>query len=123
MGLSGYLFGLFFGVLNKDSVKAINFLPLVVIPMMVYGGLVVNLDTIPSYNSWLQYISPLRHSFTIIFQDQLNSKKMAAFQPYNLPKAFGLNGDPGYAFLYLIALSVFFIACSIVILMVLKKRI
>ena len=62
-----------FGVLNKDSEQAINILPLAVIPILIYGGLVVNTNDIPVYSSWLQYLSPLRHSFMIVFQNQLKS--------------------------------------------------
>ena len=73
MAFEGYLFGMFFGVLCKDATAAANLLPMVLIPILIFGGLAVNINTIPAYVSWLQYLSPLRHSFLIIFQDQMSS--------------------------------------------------
>lgn len=57
----------------------------VLIPIIIFGGLVVNINTIPIYIRWLQYISPLRHSFMIVFQDQLQSAKLIQLAGLNLP--------------------------------------
>lgn len=79
MALEGYLFGLFFGVLVKDQTAAVNLLPMVVIPILLFAGLVVNINDIPEYLRWLQYFSPLRHSVLIVFQDQLESSNFSQY--------------------------------------------
>jgi hypothetical protein len=75
MATIGYFFGLFFGVMCKDSNKAIQLLPMAMIPMLLFGGLVVNLETIPDYIKWFQYFSPIRHSYSILMLDQLSSSR------------------------------------------------
>jgi hypothetical protein len=41
------------------------------LPMILFGGLIRNLSTLPAYINWLQYFSPLRYGFNIIVLDQL----------------------------------------------------
>ena len=38
-------------------------MPLTIMPFMIFGGLLVNLNTIPDWLSWFQYISPIRYSY------------------------------------------------------------
>ena len=38
-------------------------MPLTILPIMIFGGLFVNLSTIPGWLSWVQYISPIRYSY------------------------------------------------------------
>jgi ABC-type multidrug transport system permease subunit len=73
LGLTGIFFGMMFGVLNKDPERTIALLPMVLIPIIIFGGLIVSINEMPEYVQWLPYLSPLRHSFLIIFQDQLNT--------------------------------------------------
>ena len=47
MAFLGYIFGMFFGVLCRDAAAAANFLPMVIIPMLMFAGLAVNINTIP----------------------------------------------------------------------------
>ena len=95
---------------------------MVLIPIIIFGGLAVNINDIPAYIRWLQYLSPLRHSFLIIFQDQLDSEKFQQFKPYNLPKQYGIDGDSTSAFFYLLGLLGLYFVLSIVILLYLMKK-
>ena len=36
-------------------------MPLAILPVMIFGGLFVNLETIPDAFHWLQYISPIKY--------------------------------------------------------------
>jgi len=92
------------------------------IPILIFGGLVVNLNDIPAYISWLQYISPLRHSFLIIFQDVLNSSKLQQLLPYDIPKKYGIDGDPFVSFGFLLGLLVLYFLLSILLLIYLMKK-
>lgn len=122
MALEGYFFGLFFGVLCKDEQSAINLLPMVLIPIIIFGGLAVNIKDIPGYIRWLQYFSPLRHAFLIVFQDQMNSVKFEQFVPYNLPKQYGIDGDSTESLFFLLGLLGFYSIASISLLLYLKKK-
>lgn len=73
IAISGYMMGSLIGIIFSTSEHAIQMLPIVIIPLILFGGLVVNLRTIPSYSSWAQYISPIRHTYSALILDQLNS--------------------------------------------------
>jgi hypothetical protein len=45
-------------------------------PLVVFGGVVVNLKTLPSYSSWFQYLTPLRYGFNIMTDAQLNTDEL-----------------------------------------------
>lgn len=46
-GVSGYMFGSLIGIIFSTAEHAIQILPLIVVPLVLFGGLVVNLKTIP----------------------------------------------------------------------------
>jgi ABC-type multidrug transport system permease subunit len=85
MALEGYIFGMFFGAVCRDQATTSHLLPIVLLPIMIFGGLVVNVNNIPVYIRWLQYLSPMRHSFLILFQSQMASNKFKDFAIFNLP--------------------------------------
>lgn len=76
LGVCGYMFGSFVGIMFSTAEHAIQMLPLLVIPLVLFGGLVVNLNTIPVYSRWVQYLSPIRHSYSALILDQMSSEKM-----------------------------------------------
>ncbi len=121
--MTGFLFGLMFGVLNKNPEQAITLMPLVVIPLILFGGLVVNIHDIPVYVRWISYLTPLRHSFIIVFQDQLQTTNMAIYSGLDLPTKYGLDGDPWIAFACLTALMLTYLLAALLLLIYLKKRI
>lgn len=43
----GYTFGIFFGALCRDAASATALIPLALIPMLVFAGLAVNIETMP----------------------------------------------------------------------------
>jgi ABC-type multidrug transport system permease subunit len=75
---------MFFGVLCKDENSTINLLPMVMIPILIFGGLAVNINDIPVYIRWFQYLSPLRHAFLILFKDQMDSSNFSQYAGLNL---------------------------------------
>lgn len=112
-----------FGVLNKNSEQAINLLPLVVIPLIIFGGLVINIHDIPVYVRWVSYLTPLRHSFVIVFQDQLQTSNMAIYDGLDLPNKYGLDGDPLVALACLGGLAFTYLLSALLLLICLKKKI
>ena len=73
LGTSGLLIGIVTGIAIKNQNLAIQAAPLVTIPFVLYGGLVVNLENLPAYSSWLQYLTPMRYSFNAFVNSQLRS--------------------------------------------------
>ena len=71
--MAGFLIGITTGVVIKHQNLAVQAAPIIIIPFVIYGGLLVNLNTLPAWSSWIQYISPIRYSFNVIAQSQLKS--------------------------------------------------
>lgn len=93
LAFEGYIFGLFFGVACKDSNTAVNLLPPFFITFLIVSGLPCNLNDIPPYISWLQYLSPTRHGFFILLLDQLKTSKINYFANQQALTRFGVHGD------------------------------
>ena len=55
---------------------AIQILPAFMIVFLIYGGLPANLYDLPAYSSWIQYISPVRHIYSALMENILNTDKM-----------------------------------------------
>ena len=66
MSLIGYMMGVLIGVLFSTGAQAAQVVPIFIIPMSLFGGLLVNLRSLPSYIYWLQYLSPLRHCYSFL---------------------------------------------------------
>lgn len=73
IAICGYMMGSLVGIVFSTSEHAIQILPLIIIPLVLFGGLIVNLRTIPDYSSWAQYLSPIRHCYSSLILDQLSS--------------------------------------------------
>jgi len=95
---------------------------MVVIPILLFGGVVVNINDIPEFIRWLQYFSPMRHAFLIIFQDQMSTNIFSQYSPLNLPKVYGIDGNSLVAFFCSTGLLVLYFTLSIVILNFSIKR-
>lgn len=46
-----------------DLGVTMTFMPVIVIPMLVFGGFYINQATIPVYFAWLQWFSYFRYSY------------------------------------------------------------
>jgi ABC-type multidrug transport system permease subunit len=75
-GFAGFMIGLIIGILCKTEQMAVQIIPLIMVPMLLFGGLAVNLNTIPSYASWIQYINPIRHGYNALLNSQLKTDSL-----------------------------------------------
>jgi ABC-type multidrug transport system permease subunit len=123
-GMVGNIFGMCVGVLFSTGEVAIQLLPLIMIPILLYGGLVVNLNDIPEYNRWLQYLSPIRHGYSSVMINQLHTDKLHNIGEYELVvRMAGVNGTIEENILMLGGLFVFFFFSCIIILYIKKKSV
>ena len=74
--IAGYMMGLLLGIFFTTAQMAIQVVPIIFIPFVIYGGLPVNLYDLPAYSSWIQYISPVRHIYSALMENILNTDKM-----------------------------------------------
>lgn len=66
---------------------AVSLLPLIMVPVLLFGGLMAKLTLIPKYISWVQYISPVRYGFSAIMLSQLEGKSFLVVTPVGVVDA------------------------------------
>lgn len=75
-GLAGYLLGIMVGILLKDANVAIQVVPLIITPLIMFGGLPVNLNTMADYASWMQYFDPVQYGYKALLLNQLDTDSL-----------------------------------------------
>jgi len=74
------------------------FVSLAYIVMMVFGGLLVNIQTMPSWLSWLQYISIIRYSLNTLSINELQNLTLYVYNVNGTQKLFS-NSTAGQIYL------------------------
>ncbi|ORX98562.1 hypothetical protein K493DRAFT_280357 [Basidiobolus meristosporus CBS 931.73] len=70
MSLVGSAFGMFIASLFKQLQVALAVVPLVVLPLMMFGGFFLNNGSAPVYLGWIQWLSPIKYSFAALAKNQ-----------------------------------------------------
>ncbi|KAL7751154.1 hypothetical protein RI367_003359 [Sorochytrium milnesiophthora] len=60
----GTAIGTFAACLFESLTVTLAVLPTVMLPMMIFGGLLVNTGNIPAWLNWIKYLSPQKYGFT-----------------------------------------------------------
>ncbi len=68
ISFSGYLIGIIVGILSKQQHYAVQAAPIIVTILVVFGGVVVKLTTLPDYSGWIQYITPLSYGYNLLMR-------------------------------------------------------
>ena len=76
VSFNGYFLGILTGMLFSTEAQAGQILPLIMIPMTIFGGLVVNLNDIPIGVRWMQYLSAIRHGYSCLMINQLSTENL-----------------------------------------------
>ena len=63
MTLCGMALGIFLAASFNDLAVAMTVLPAVILPLMLFGGLFTQADSIPVFFSWIKFISPIFYGF------------------------------------------------------------
>ena len=93
------------------------------IPILIFGGLVIRLPDIPAYISWFKYLSPLRCSLIILFRDQLETKNFQQYPVEFIIKYQGLDEELSDVYINLWALLGGYFVLSLGMLYVIRKKI
>jgi hypothetical protein len=72
----GLSLGIAFASIFANLQIALALTPLVLLPLMLVGGLYVNLASIPQYIRWLQWISPMRYGFQAAMINEFSDLKL-----------------------------------------------
>lgn len=74
--LNGMAMGTLAASVFKTVEIALVVLPLLLIPMMIFSGLMINNNNIPWYFVWIRYISPTQYAFSAAMKNELNGLKI-----------------------------------------------
>jgi ABC-type multidrug transport system permease subunit len=70
MSICGNSLGFTIGSLFKEANQAAAMGPLITLPLMAFSGLYNKLSDIPSWISWLAYLSPFRYGLHMMLENQ-----------------------------------------------------
>ncbi|PJF19160.1 ABC-2 type transporter domain-containing protein [Paramicrosporidium saccamoebae] len=81
MSLVGAAIGLLLGAVFPNFQAAMAIMPAITMPMMIFGGLQVNIKSLPWYFKPMPYLSPVRWAFSVLAQNELAGLKFADCAP------------------------------------------
>lgn len=70
--------GYFISSIFQHEETAVELAPIVVMPLILFGGQFSNSGTLQSWISWLQYISPIRYAFEVLVTNEYDERKYNA---------------------------------------------
>ena len=71
--LTTHAMGMLIGCTFKSKEVVMQVMPLAILPIMIFGGLFVNLEAIPKWLHWIYYISPIKYFFNaVLIEEFLN---------------------------------------------------
>lgn len=87
--LNGTAIGTLVASIFEDLTIALAVLPIILLPLILYSGFLLNGSTLPGYLLWIRYISPTQYAVTGLFENQfsgntlLDKQALAAFSLQN----------------------------------------
>ena len=61
MGMSGRALGIFMGSIFKDVATATEMGNFLLLPLLMFSGVMSPLDSLNPYINWMQYLSPFKY--------------------------------------------------------------
>ncbi|CAD8112607.1 unnamed protein product [Paramecium primaurelia] len=74
LGLSGNSFGLMAGCMFTDVKAASGFLPVVLMPLVIFSGFYANQSQYMDWIGWIQYLSPMKYAFEALVWNEFDSR-------------------------------------------------
>lgn len=67
---------------------ALAAMPMIMLPLMIFGGLLVNLANVPWYFIWLKHLSPVKRAFVALAKNEFSGSPLGeqALQRYSIDK-------------------------------------
>ncbi|OMH80189.1 ATP-binding cassette sub-family G member 2 [Zancudomyces culisetae] len=102
MSLTGFSMGFFISTIFADISTALSVLPMMIIVPVVFGGLLVNSNSMFPWVAWLQWISPIKYAFSAFCINQFtdytyNGQPIGNNQLKNLSLGpFGIAANLGF---------------------------
>ncbi|CAD8169780.1 unnamed protein product [Paramecium octaurelia] len=74
LGLSGNSFGLMTGCMFSDLKAAAGFLPVVLMPLVIFSGFYANQNMYMDWIGWIQYLSPMKYAFEALVWNEFETR-------------------------------------------------
>ena len=74
-GLCGLSIGTAIATASENINFALQFAPFLIIPLIYFSGLLINVDNIPVYFTWIQYLSPIRYMLQETYKNEFKGLK------------------------------------------------
>eukprot|EP00455_Lapot_gusevi_P047435 TRINITY_DN6411_c0_g1_i2.p1 TRINITY_DN6411_c0_g1~~TRINITY_DN6411_c0_g1_i2.p1 ORF type:complete len:402 (-),score=109.31 TRINITY_DN6411_c0_g1_i2:48-1253(-) len=84
----GSSIGVFCACFFENLSVALAVVPVLLLPLMLFSGFLINSASIPRYFIWLQYISPMKYGFTALSKNEFDGLTLRC-NPDQLVKANG----------------------------------
>ncbi|EPZ36380.1 P-loop containing nucleoside triphosphate hydrolase protein [Rozella allomycis CSF55] len=68
--------GIFLASVFEDVQVALFLAPMLIMPMMVFSGFLINNNNIPVYFNWIKYLSPIKYGFTAAAKNEFQGLVM-----------------------------------------------
>lgn len=73
----------------EDLSVALAILPVILLPLILYSGFLLNPTTIPDYLIWIRYISPTQYAVTGLLENEFKGQTLPNCQPVGSPQCTG----------------------------------
>ena len=75
MAIIGNSMGMFCGIFFADSQKVTTMVPMLMVPLMLFSGVFNNLNSIPKWISWFQYLTPYKYGVHSMLLNEYGDQK------------------------------------------------
>ncbi|MES1912797.1 MAG: hypothetical protein MHM6MM_005019 [Cercozoa sp. M6MM] len=75
--IAGHSLGLVISSASPNVNIAMAMAPLAFLPSMLFAGFYVNLDSVPDFISWLQYISVFKYTFSLVMANEFDGLELS----------------------------------------------
>ena len=73
--LCGLSIGTAIATASENVNFALQFAPFLILPLILFSGLLINADNIPPYFTWIQYLSPIRYMYQEVYKNEFKGLK------------------------------------------------
>ena len=75
LAICGHSIGMFCGILFADASKVTVMIPMMMVPLMLFSGVFNNLNDIPKWISWLQYLTPFKYGTHVLLLNEYGDEE------------------------------------------------
>ncbi|RKP11555.1 ABC-2 type transporter-domain-containing protein, partial [Piptocephalis cylindrospora] len=95
--ICGAALGLFASCTFKDINVAHAFVPMFLLPLMIFSGLFVNLSQVQAWIRWVQWISPMKYGYVALIKNEFTGLDIGGVPGEQLFGQLGLEGQGSVA--------------------------